>query len=284
MQNMTIGWPNRIYEATLSGGSYASTLPLSNLKSRETSKVARTASISTTHTTFDIDLGVARNIGVLALLFHNLSATAKVQWLGNASSTFTSPTYDSGLNSVYPTGALPFGSLEWGDSNFWLGTVSLQAVAGYKAPYIVGIPSRPSLRYWRLKIEDTGNSDGNVFFRAFIGDAWTVKYNMSYGASLGHTDLTEVKTSLGGQDYFKKRPRYRTHRFSLNHLTNTEFQRVLDMERDAGISDELLIMPDLDDADGGFRRNCLCRLVQLPAIRDDDFEKKSAEFEIKELL
>lgn len=284
MQNMTIGWPNRIYEATLSGGSYVSTLPLANLKSRDTTKVARSTSASTTHTTFDIDFGSARNIGAIGLLCHNISGAGRVQFLGNTSNTFTTPVYNSGLNLVYPTGVLPFGSVEWGDSNFWLGTISLQAAAGYKAPYIVGIPSRPSLRYWRVKIEDSGNSDGNVFFRLFIGDAWTVKYNMSYGASNSHNDLTEVKTSLGGQDYFKKRPRYRMNRFALNHLTDAEYQKVLDMERDAGISDELLIMPDLTDTGNGFRRNFLCRMMQLPSIREESFGKRSAEFEIKELL
>lgn len=284
MHNVTIGWPNRIYQATLSGGQYEATLPRINLKSRETTKLARSFDASPSYSTLDIDLMEPCKIGVLAVLFHNASVAGEIQLLGNDTNSFASPAYDSGDLEVYPSGAVPFGTLEWGDYNFWLGTLSPQAVAGYKAPFTISIPERPNLRYWRLNIKDSTNSDGAIHFRVFIGDTWTAKYNMSYGAGLGHNDLTEVKQSLGGQEYFKKRPRYRNQRFSLNHLTESEFQKVLDMEREAGVSDELFIMPDLSDTGNGFRRNFLARMTQLPFITDDSFGKKSAEFEIKELL
>jgi hypothetical protein len=71
-----IGYGNRCDEATLAGGSWMTTLPLANLQNRLIAKVARSNGTTKAATQFDIDLGRARKIGVLALVGHNLTDQA----------------------------------------------------------------------------------------------------------------------------------------------------------------------------------------------------------------
>lgn len=281
MANITIGYPNRIDSATLSGGSWVSTLPQSNIKDRRLSKLARTTSAGVS---FTIDLGSAKTVGILAIAAHNFSSAATIRLEGDDASGFSSLNYDSGTISAYPTGAIPQELLEWEDDNFWLGTISSQAIAGYRAPFILVIPAKPVLRYWRITISDASNSDGYTQMgRVFIGDAWTAEYNYSFGASLKFSDPTVVMESLGGEEYFDVRKNPREHEFNLQFLTETEaYARVIDMQRYAGVSGEVLVVPNSDDTSNGFRRNFLGRMVDLGGFSDVNYDQRSAVLRIKE--
>lgn len=75
-QNCLLGHPNRVDEGTLSGGSWETTLPITNLQSKILGKVARTTNDSNTSTTFSNNLGAARKIDIVSLVNHNLSLDA----------------------------------------------------------------------------------------------------------------------------------------------------------------------------------------------------------------
>ena len=83
MTNAVIGYRNRIDEATLSGGSWLSTFPLANLKNRTLGRVARSTSAAVADTRFDLDLGAARSIGMVALINHNLLLGSRVRIRGS---------------------------------------------------------------------------------------------------------------------------------------------------------------------------------------------------------
>ncbi len=90
MANIFLAWQNRADEGVLSGGSWLSALPLSNLQNRQVQKVARSASTATTATQFDIDLQGNKSIGVIALIVHNISVSGRVRFrAANAASGFT---------------------------------------------------------------------------------------------------------------------------------------------------------------------------------------------------
>lgn len=281
MANITIGYPNRIDGATLSGGSWVSTLPQSNIKDRRLSKLARTTSAGVT---FTIDLGSAKTVGIFGIAAHNFSETSTVRLEGDDSSGFSSLNYDSGAISPYPSGAIPQELLEWEDDNFWLGTISPEAIAGYRAPFILVLPSKPVLRYWRVTITDSSNPDGYTQMgRVFIGDAWTAEYNYSFNSSLSFNDPTVVTESLGGEEYFDVRKNPRVHSFELQYLSETEaYSRVIDMQRYAGISGEVLVVPNSDDISNSFRRNFLGRMTDLGGFTDVNYDQRSAAFNIKE--
>jgi hypothetical protein len=283
MANITIGYPNRIDEATLSGGSWETTLPRSNIQDRRLSKLARTTSAGAS---FDINLGSAKAIGIVGIAAHNFSEDATVRIYGDDDAGFASPLYDSGALSVYPSGSIPQELLEWEDDNFWFGTISSQAISGYRAPYILVIPARPVLRYWRITISDSSNSDGYTQIgRVFIGDAWTAEYNCSFGASLKFSDPTVIMESLGGEEYFDVRKNPREHEFTLQSLSKTEaYSRVIDMQRYAGVSGELLVVPNSDDTANSFRRNFLCRMTDLNGFTDVNYDQRSASLRVKEIF
>lgn len=79
MANITLAWNNRTDSGTLSGGSWAATLPLTNLQNRQVQKVARSSDATVASTQFQINLGQARNIGVVGLVVHNISVSGKVR-------------------------------------------------------------------------------------------------------------------------------------------------------------------------------------------------------------
>lgn len=285
MQNVTFGYPNRTDEGTLSGGAWQPTLPLANLKSRVTAKVARSADALEASTQWDIDFLSPRYIGALALLAHNISVSGTIRLRGSTTADFTGTVYDSAAVPCWPAGVIPQSLLEWEEDNFWLGTLSAEARAGYQAPYI-HLFARTNARYWRIEISDTGNADGYVQIgRLFIADVWTPALNMSYGTALGYTDKTQVDESLGGTEYFDTRKKTRLTRFNLDWMTSEEaYARLLEMTRLLGVSGELLLSPDSDDTTNQIRRAYIGRLNSMGALTHPRFGQYSTQIEIKELL
>lgn len=87
MTNMAIGFPcysdpSVSYVPTLAGGSWAAALPLSNLQTTALAQVARSSNATLQATRFNVDLGTSRAVGMIALVKHNHSTTAKVRVLG----------------------------------------------------------------------------------------------------------------------------------------------------------------------------------------------------------
>lgn len=194
--------------------------------------------------------------------------------------------YDSGWSAAWPAGMVPQALLEWEDDNFWLGTLSQNARAGFQSPLIHILPSAVNMRYWKVEIGDTGNPDGYVQIgRLFLAQGWRPGINYAFGAELGYQDPTLVETSLSGAEFFDVRSRYRAFGFELQFMTGAEsYGYALELQRLAGISGEVLLVPDSDDAANMPRRAFVGRLQQLstiPQVQPDAFR---ASFQIKELL
>lgn len=448
MANIFLAWQNRIDDGTLSGGSWSSALPLTNVQNRQVQKVARSADAANASTKFDLDLGAAQSIGVLALVVHNISASGKVRisasndttaydnivagssdltnaawsrtgatvsanaavapdgtttadilvessgsgahsttqslgtfsgarfiegWVkaagrtrgrlilsstgGSASvafdlatgtvtastgaammtahdngwfkitssATFTSASIsvdlqiyddsgnasytgngasgiavwevrsaggnglatDSGWRDVWPSGVVPTELLEWEDDNFWLGTISQQARAGFQSPFIWRLPLVALARYWRVEIFDSSNTDGYVQIgRVFLARGWTPSVNFNYGAGLGYQDPTPVLTSLSGAEYFDVRSKYRVMTFQLDYISDSEaYSYALELQRLAGISGEVLVMPD-GGTDAGTQplRSFVGRIRQPGPVVQTKPSVYSVSFEVKELL
>lgn len=285
-QNITLAWNNRTDAGTLSGGSWLASLPLTNLQNRQVQKVARSTNATNASTQFIIDLGQARNIGVLALVVHNISVSGKVRITASDSAGFTTTYYNSGWVSVWPAGMIPQSLLEWEDDNFWLGTLSNNARSGYQSPYIHLLPTSQNMRYWKVEVDDTTNSDGYVQIgRLFMASTWVPTVNYSFGAGLGYTDPTPVDVSLSGAEYFDVRSRYRTFQFDLQYIAASEaYAYALDLQRLSGVSGEVLVVPDSTDTTNQPYRAFVGRLVQMGPIQQPQPSAFSASYQIKELL
>ena len=249
-------------------------------------KVARSTNAVATSTKFDIDLGQARTIGVAALVVHNISVSGTVRITASDTNTFTTLYYDSGDVAVWPSGQIPLNLLEWEDDNYWLGTLSQQARAGYQSPYIHILPTSKNMLYWRVEVKDTVNSDGYIQIgRLFLAAGWTPSINYSYGAGLGYEDPTISETSLGGAEFFDVRPRFRSFSFGLNYITSTEaYSSVMDLQRMCGNSGEVLVVPDQSDTTNQPARAFVGRLRQIGKITQPTPTAFNVDFELKELL
>lgn len=287
MANIFLAWQNRTDDGTLSGGSWLSSLPLVNLQNRQVQKVARSTNATTASTQFQIDLSTARNIGVVALVGHNISVTGQVRISCSDTATFTTTQYTSGWVDVWPAGVVPMASLNWEDTNFWLGTLSDEQRKGFQSPYILRLASAQIARYWKVEISDVNNTDGYLQVgRLFMAAGWTPSINYTYGAALGYQDPTPVDTSLSGAEYFDVRPKYRVMDLGFDYLGQTDaYGYVLEMQRVAGVSGELLVMPD-GGADASQRPiiSFVGRLRQMGATSQTKPNAYSVKFEIKELL
>lgn len=286
MSNVLLAWNNRADVATLSGGNWSATLPITNLQNRQVQKVARTAGVALSDTVITADFGTAQSINCIALVVHNLSESAKVRITAASNSGFTSPEYQSPWIEVWPAGLINAHLLEWEDDNFWLGTMSAEQRAGYNAPFLHVLPAPIYMRYWRIEIDDVGNPAGYVQVgRLFAAKSWQPQYNMAYGAALGFEDPSETVTSLGGAEYFDVRGRYRVHRFALEVLSKDErYTYIHELQRLVGTTGEVLVVPNPADPSTLIQRSFVGRLRKLDAPAQPHYRIFSANFEIKELL
>jgi hypothetical protein len=289
--NIMLGFPNRTDESTLSSGSWSSTLPLTNLQTREIAEVARTTNTDESSTRFIIDLGQPRNIDILALVNHNASFDAKITIDSSTVSNFASiqDTYTADVWAGVSDADWVIDELEWENDNFWIGSYTAEDIAGFTAVSTHNLQSFRSARYFRVQIKDVLNEDGYFEIgRLFIGPAVQPTVNYSYGAGLAYETNTAIETALNGAEYFDVREPFRVFRFSLEMMPSNEaYGKFLEIVRRAGVHGEIFVIPDPDDLFQGLRRNFMGRNRQLNPLEQtlyaDNEVKNTMAFEIKEL-
>jgi hypothetical protein len=119
----------------------------------------------------------------------------------------------------------------------------------------------------------------------FMSAVWSPSVNYSYGAGLGYTDPTPVDVSLSGAEYFDVRSKYRTFQFGFEYILATEaYAYALELQRLAGASGEVLLIPDSSDATNMPARAFVGRLVQMGPIAQTQPTAFNVSFAVKELL
>lgn len=285
MANMILAFPNRIDEATLSGGSWESTLPVTNIQNRKIGKVARTTNDASGNTYINIDIGVSRFVKIVSVVNHNLSSIANWRILASNAADFSTLLYDSTEVDVW--GVIhPYGSLQWGLENWWEGTASDEEAEDWIPTTTHILSSTIYARYWRIQFIDTANPDGYIQVgRVFIGDGWQPTVNMDYGADLSWVTDTDSIQALSGAEYFNRTNPYRTATFKLSNMAIDEgLGNGFDITRKAGIDKEVFFIFDPDDTIHSFRRQFLARLRKLSQIEYPYFDRTSMAFEVKELI
>ena len=282
MANCLISYPNRVDEATLTGGSWEAGLPLSNLQDLQLSLVARSVDALTTSTVIKAEFAATRSFRVIAPVNHNLSESA--QWRVRIGTTDGgSEVYDSGLIDCWQM-AFDLGLMPWGTAGLWRHVDGDEFVGHDRAIVHVIESGWMDGTHVTINIEDTGNADGYVQIgRLFLGGGIQPAYNMSYGMAEGWVDRTEIQTTPGGAEFYKSRRPYRFVNLSLDWLSNTEFQRFYEMQRLLGVSGEVFYVPDTADADVQQRQGFLGRLQELSPIEYPYHDTRKKAFKIKEL-
>lgn len=251
-----IGYANQTDISTLSGGSWNASYPLTNLQNRYLTQKARSNNALAASTVINVDLGQVQRIGVIALVSHNLSATATVRIQASSSGTMTPLLYDSNAVTVY-------------------------SHTDYATSFTV-----TEARYWRITISDTANVNGYVEIgRLFLGWKFAPTNNIDWSPTLSVESKTGVTESLGGPEYFEDRPNRRVWQGKWSWLDDNEAYRVfLVMQRKTDVSGEVYLIEN--DSDTTYRdlRWFLGRFRSLSPIEWPYLNQHSAGVEIGEIL
>jgi hypothetical protein len=285
MSNAILAYGNLIDAAAIYGGSWLPALPLANLQDRRLGKLARSTNATTGSTQFDLNLGATKLVRVVALVNHNLSVVAQYRVLCATDAAFVSVVADSGWLDVWPV-VYPFGSLPWGSSSWWGGRTSDDIIAELRAPAAYTLAAATNAQYVRIEIADATNAAGYVQLgRVFVGDGWQPVRNMVYGASLAWENRSEVQEALSGAEYFNRRSTPRVARISFEGMSEDEaMAAALEMQRIAGVTQEVFFLWDPADTTHSLRRQFLGRLRTLSPIENPGPDRWRAPFEVKELL
>lgn len=287
MANCIIAFPNRIDESTLTGGSYTSTLPRSNLLTSILSEVARTTDATAASSLVNIALTKARTIKLISILNHNLlpgtSPTYRIRGYSDAGMTIV--LYDSGILPVY-TRMFSTLTLNFEDANWWDGVPLTEDIAGYTWNITHVLTTATTAQYWKIELIDTTNAAGYIQFgRVFIAGAWQPVANMSYGASIGYETNTKISRARGGAKYFDVRTPYRVARFNLDFMTVDEgYAIAFDSNRILGLDKEVFYMYDAADTIHQLRRSFIGTLRKLSPIEQPYSTLTKTSYEIEESL
>lgn len=284
MANALIAYNNRIDDATVAGGSWRSTLPLSNLQNRRLRKFARSLDTALASTQWTVDLGGEKLCRTFAFINHNLSLDAKVRIRAGLDPTFANNLFDTGWvdawPAVYSTMSLPFDHPGW-----FTGKFAEEERQGFYWDVIKSAPATIRIRYVKFEIDDTGNTDGYVqTSRCFVGEAHQLEVNMDYGASVGWRDESGVQTSRSGAEFFDVRTPYRVANFTTGFMSKSEGMTVFDIQRRSGIHREVLFQYDPNDLKQSLRLSWCGRLEQLDSIQHPYPATHSTGWGIRESL
>jgi hypothetical protein len=280
MSNCVFGFPEHsaaspLYTPVVSGGSWVSTLPASNVLDRKLSRLARSTNALAASTQVLIDLGVARSVGLMSILIPNItvSSTPTILFFASSSPSYTSfDLYSSGSLQAVPTG-LTIEDLMQPDGsrmNLW------QVVT----------PAAFNARYLGFAITDTANADGHIdVARVVIAGAYRPSRPLTVGArSQLENDTVRTKTE-GGATLYKAMPTSRVDTFSLANIPESEaLTSIRRMQHRLGTSGPLFFV--LDEADPyRYMRSYQGTLRQLGALEyPDSLLYNTIGFEVAEDL
>lgn len=254
MANCAFGWPvysdvGVTYTPVFSAGSWLAALPIANVQDRRPSKVARSTNALAASSTFRVDLGVARPVGILALVGTNLSAAATVQWKGGTS---------AGASDVYNPGALAVS----------FSAVSAEDRDGIDFPVVLVPAAAQTARHWECVITDTANTDGYIDIgRVIVAGKYQPTMNWSVGANLGLEDDTERVVTEGGAALYTEKSVRRVKRMVIENLAEAEaFANLWKMQRIAGVKRQVFFITDTADTTLMHERSFLAVMRQLNGL------------------
>lgn len=250
-----LGYANQVDDAPVSGGSWETAYPLTNIKTRYLYQRARSTDELATSSTMVIDTGENQFIGVVALVRHNISTNGTVRIYGYSDEALSEEVYDSGALTVYGGGEF--------------------------AHHFTPVDGR----YWKIVIDDGGNPDDYIEIgRVFIGWRFLPEVCTDWGLNITVESKTAVLEALAGPEYFDSRPNRRIVTGQWSWLTQAEAHGVyLSILREQDIEKEVYLMMDTE-TDYKDQVWFLGRFRSLSAIEWPYLDRHSAGFEIGEVL
>jgi hypothetical protein len=266
-----------LHAPTISDGSWLAALPEENVQDRRLHLVARSTNDDATSTQMEFDLGVARDIRVLAAFIPNVSLSgATIRWRGsNTAGSFGSPLFDSTAIAAFPSG-------ETAES-----TEGLNVWSGAGAGCYVIPTAAVSARYVLMEIVDTANADGYVDVArvAICGGLQLTNVGVSIGARTGFESESQRHYTEGGAAVYTERRVRRVFNGTIEHALATEvYDKIIAMQHKGGISRQFFFVEDPDDTTRGWRRNFLATLRDLSPLEWSMYDRMHVPLAVIEEL
>lgn len=249
-------------------------MPVANAQLAEMDIFGRSASADEADTQWDVDLMRTVDMQAFALLLRNPSVNAGVRLqISDTAGDFSSPLYDTnpggGFIDYWPAGLLP----EDAPDNLPFRHVAPAVVSGG--------------RYVRWLLSDETNVDGFLdVTRALVTQIYQPTYNMAFGARWGLVTRT-VRTETDGRgDTYQEKPARKRAVFTLENIPEAEaFLSALRMQRRHGISRQLFVQADPDDATLAWvEKDMFCTFDELSAVEQAHHDADSIGFALLEAL
>ena len=192
-------------------GSWLPQAPLANLFNPRLTKVARSTDLLLTSTRIRVDLGVQRQILLIAIPASNMTVDGRVRLTISRNSDFSDPllppTWADWWPRVYPYGQLPYGHPSWYD-----GKLSEEEADGYPMPWFSVLPAIDNARYLLLEFADPTNPAGHLDISGiFVAGGWQASEHVDVGKTFVWLPGEEHVEAPGGADFYDttKPPRRR---------------------------------------------------------------------------
>jgi hypothetical protein len=281
--NLIISASNYADEAVYSihAGWWLDVQPITNLSDPDPQLYAVTNGLDPSGTNFLVDLTELRTVGIVGIVNHNLSSTAKWRILFS----------EDGITTIYDTGELQawpvveqFGTLPWGVFN-WGGVLPPETAKAWQINSFC-IPEEVQLaRYLKVYLIDPANEEGELRVgRFWAGPVWQPSINAQLPIYYSFEDLSKVTYSRGGRACVDEAPRRRVIRFTVSYLPEAEMMtQVFDqLDRANGISGDLILIPKPNEPDQMHRQAIYCRQRQLNEISESFTDQLSRDFIFEE--
>jgi hypothetical protein len=272
---------NRVDEAAaaFTAGSEVATLPATQLRRRELSRVWRTADVTAPDQTdgvvdrtagrtwLEVDLGAGYTLGIVSLIGNNISQSGYWRVRLSNDADFDTLAWDSGpLRAWAPVvgyGVLPWGVWSWGD------VIGATEASFYTVDSHALLDVQVTARYVRIDIMDDANAAGFVQVgRLYAGPYYQPSVNVDYGLQIEVVDASAVEAAWGGTIYSDERTRYRVLRVQASALGDDEvLANILDyMDRRKGVIGDMVVIPRPLVPRTWLHEAIYCRQQSTPAI------------------
>lgn len=246
MSNLGLGWPDRVSAATVSGGSWQASLPVTNVADRRITRVARSTSAAPAHSVIDIDCMSAKSMRGFALINHNLQSSATWRIKASLSAIGSTDVLDTGSINVLQMSLSP-DVLEWEDTGWWEGIGDGWLRNMHPVIYIHS--GQITARYVRIEISDATNPDGYIQIgRAPACPVLVPNYNDDLGRGSGFVDFNAFDVGEAGAEFARLGRKVKRESVSLSWLTEEEARFLRGISRQRGTDDDVLYVPDVGDA------------------------------------
>ena len=242
---MALGITNLVESAAITGGSWLAGLPLSNIATRDLSRVARSSDALTSSTTIQFDHGSAKTARALCIVGHNLTSAATITWDRGTT---------AGGNDVQDGAAI----------NAWQITPLEYSGRQFAAWVVV---TATSARYDKIVIADTANPAGYIEIAyAWMSDLWSTAYGPVTGLQQGVQDFSGSERSDAGALWVNRRRRVRNVSMVLEGATPTEAAILHNLSVYCAATEPVLYCADVADAAERQRYGFVGSLSELNAI------------------